>query len=1140
MTPGQDLALQQVNRIAAERSGAISVTEVGTVAPYLQVSISVDCRRFPHEGGGIRLRERERFNIWIPPAFPFKPPTVRTPHKRWANVQHVQWTNYLCLYVATEVEWDPSDGMFGFMDRLLKWLTAASLGQLDEVGGPIHPPAVYTNADCPMIVPRVDAPAVDSKNWWGFAKLRSYGAHRRDIVGWCEIGEARVARDAGDVVSPAVLLADPMPWEYPTSLLDLLLNLARRGVSPSMLFTMMSLGQLLHDDEFVYVVVGTPMRGTVGGDPVQHLAVWRFRVESVAEFYETVHQDDDTEDIEAERDAKWHQLIDWTAKNNVKVEWCPVREARPEVTRPRDEHSPMADWAGKHVSIWGCGALGSNVAEHLARAGVQHFTLRDNASVAPGVLVRQNFEDADLGFSKVSALEARLRRIAPEVVVDIDTADLTADRGASWHDNADVLFDLSASPAVGQRLELSRRLHPSRSTVIGMTISHDATHGLVVVCTPQATGGVVDARRKAKVTAARSLPLQHLAEEFWPLDPTRTTSFLPEPGCSSPTFVGSNAEVAALAASMLLVATTATSQTQGMSAGFVSLPTATSDGATRFFSYPDDVVLADPLNGNQIRIAPAALAEMRAWARRTHRLSPQDETGGLLYGERDDALGVCWVTDVVGPPPDSQASPVLFRCGTEGVADADQVIRARSRDASRPVGMWHTHPNSWPVPSDTDHDGMTQIITDPDTPNPKQVLVILGGDPGSHSLGAYVYERHQANDLPRKLPLHELPNELRRDHRIGLALSGGGSRAVAFHLGVLRALHDRGVLDRVEVMSSVSGGSIIAAMWAYSSDSFAAFDARVTAMLRRGLTWRIARATVLTPRAALHAASLIGAVSTSVLRLGKRSVERLLSKSVDDRPPSFRRTVSLTSALQRVLATLIGDATVAQPSKDVHVVINACDLRTGTAFRFGSVESGSSRYGRLVDNNVAVAAAAAISAAYPVVLPAVPFDWEFEDRTGSRSVQRVVLTDGGVFDNLGTSCLEPGRSPAYSTNVHPVDYIISADAGRGALDSSAYPVFWGGRMKRSFESVYRKVQDGSKGAIFQHGRAGDLKGFVMPFLGQQDAALQITPPDLVTRDQVVGFPTNFSPMSQENINLLARRGEQLTRLLIEQHCPEIA
>ena len=50
--------------------------------------------------------------------------------------------------------------------------------------------------------------------------------------------------------------------------------------------------------------------------------------------------------------------------------------------------------------------------------------------------------------------------------------------------------------------------------------------------------------------------------------------------------------------------------------------------------------------------------------------------------------------------------------------------------------------------------------------------------------------------------------------KIGLCLSVGGSRATAFHLGCLRALHDRGILQRVSVLSSVSGGSSVSAIYA--------------------------------------------------------------------------------------------------------------------------------------------------------------------------------------------------------------------------------------------------------------------------------------------------------------------------------------
>src|SRR4051795_9273710 len=51
------------------------------------------------------------------------------------------------------------------------------------------------------------------------------------------------------------------------------------------------------------------------------------------------------------------------------------------------------------------------------------------------------------------------------------------------------------------------------------------------------------------------------------------------------------------------------------------------------------------------------------------------------------------------------------------------------------------------------------------------------------------------------------------DEKVGLALSGGGFRAAFFHVGVLARLAELGVLPRVEVISTVSGGSIVGAAY---------------------------------------------------------------------------------------------------------------------------------------------------------------------------------------------------------------------------------------------------------------------------------------------------------------------------------------
>ena len=46
------------------------------------------------------------------------------------------------------------------------------------------------------------------------------------------------------------------------------------------------------------------------------------------------------------------------------------------------------------------------------------------------------------------------------------------------------------------------------------------------------------------------------------------------------------------------------------------------------------------------------------------------------------------------------------------------------------------------------------------------------------------------------------------EKRLGLALSGGGFRAAAFHLGVFRKLQELGLLWKIDLLTCVSGGSI--------------------------------------------------------------------------------------------------------------------------------------------------------------------------------------------------------------------------------------------------------------------------------------------------------------------------------------------
>lgn len=362
---------------------------------------------------------------------------------------------------------------------------------------------------------------------------------------------------------------------------------------------------------------------------------------------------------------------------------------------------------------------------------------------------------------------------------------------------------------------------------------------------------------------------------------------------------------------------------------------------------------------------------------------------------------------------------------------------------------------------------------------------------------------------------------------IALSLSGGGSRAIAFHLGCLRALNDRGVLQKISVVSAVSGGSVIAGLYAYWSDSFEDFHERVLTLLRRGLQRAIVR----------HLLSL--KVLPRVV--GTNFISRplnTLAKCLGYEPP-FRRWGSRTDALQEALYELYGSLDLSQIMRPgLDIVFNACELRTGTAFRFGNYRSGTWRLGEINSKDISVAHAIACSAAYPLFLPAFDHEYSFR-KDGKIKKWRAIITDGGIYDNLGIGCLEPHRDQRYSLHTYSPDFIICCSAGHGQFTGEKIPYGFFSRTQAAFESVFRKSQDGFFNRLHLHKRAGNIKGFILPYLGQQDQLLPFRPLDLIKRDEVIDYPTNFAAMCVEDINRLSLRGEQLTNILLSYYLPDI-
>lgn len=282
---GQALALRQLRSIELASPVGLEIVGVGDPTEGHQlmwVHISLGCAGIAHAPGGIQVRERERFSIGIDPGFPFDVPSTVVRHGRWARTPHVQWRRQLCLYQAPAIEWAPSDGMYGYVERLFHWLQRAAAGTLDPEGAPLHPPVAYTTRGAPLVIPRIDVPEVSDTAWVGYATLAHPHEHRYDIVAWTPVhnpaDEMNTPPQNGAAV---VLLPVPMDWEFPETVAGLLVALGDRGVNLAELIVHLGFVAAFRDSgQPLMVIVGTPMRRTVDGHARQHLTAWRIPSQS--------------------------------------------------------------------------------------------------------------------------------------------------------------------------------------------------------------------------------------------------------------------------------------------------------------------------------------------------------------------------------------------------------------------------------------------------------------------------------------------------------------------------------------------------------------------------------------------------------------------------------------------------------------------------------------------------------------------------------------------------------------------------------------------------------------------------------------------------------------------------------------------
>lgn len=217
---------------------------------------------------------------------------------------------------------------------------------------------------------------------------------------------------------------------------------------------------------------------------------------------------------------------------------------------------------------------------------------------------------------------------------------------------------------------------------------------------------------------------------------------------------------------------------------------------------------------------------------------------------------------------------------------------------------------------------------------------------------------------------------------IALCLSGGGFRAMLFHLGSLIRLNEGGVLGHLARVSSVSGGSIVAG--------------------HLGMCWKGLQFT--------------NEESPRLQELVVNPIRNLAGRTLDVSSVIAGALLPFTMISDRVTAAydkwLFHGKTLADLPSDTEgprFVINATNVQTGSLWRFSRPYMGDYKVALWNNPTTSLAKAVAASSAFPPILsPCVLEIAQNPDESGSIPglytppyTTHVILSDGGVYDNLG-------------------------------------------------------------------------------------------------------------------------------------------
>ncbi len=370
----------------------------------------------------------------------------------------------------------------------------------------------------------------------------------------------------------------------------------------------------------------------------------------------------------------------------------------------------------RQILLAGCGALGSKIALHLARAGITNIALVDNDWLSPHNLVRHALSAESVGKNKAAELERVIRDIYSDGGQPIGAKAITTNLFSMLNGDRTelrstrLMIDATASVAVLDRLVDNRG--NGGIPVIRCELAHEGKLGFMLIEGPGRSPNLGELRASLYDRALDDSRIERWLTSLLADDDDELGAGLEDItiglGCSSPTMKVAD-DIVSYHAAVQAAAIRGVLADAPRSGGFRISYVDTGDSLAFTSNFLPVEKFRTPLSnqthGWTIRIGRGLNDSLLERA----KAAAPNETGGILIGYLDGKRKTIYITRQIDAPAGSVGWPYAFRMGVGDVPEQIRSIMQRTGGLIGYVGEWHSHPTGSHRPSSTDQTAMRQL-----------------------------------------------------------------------------------------------------------------------------------------------------------------------------------------------------------------------------------------------------------------------------------------------------------------------------------------------------------------------------------------------------------------------------------------------